>query len=449
MDKKEFYQNIKKVAFPITIQSLLQAALSLIDQIMIGNLGSASIAGVGLAAKFISLFTVTMTAIVTVAGIMIAQYKGNRSKEGINNSFFCNMYFSLAVAVIFILLSLIFPRQIMRLYSEDFTTIDQAVIYLRIMAIGFIPQTITLMFSALLRNMDSAKSATIASGISVITNTILNYLLIFGVGIFPKLNVAGAALATSISRIIELAIIVGLFLKIKEQKEIQLKCVFTFEKSFIKKIFYVLAPILLCEFLWSLGENVYAVIYGHIGTEACAAMTLTYPIQTIAIGALSGVSASTGIIVGESLGAGKNDKAYAESKSFVKITVLAAICIGVIISALAGYYVKLFNVSDETRNVTVYILYAYSLVFCAKVINMVLGGGVLRSGGQTKYIMIIDMVGTWLIGVPLGVITAYVLQSPIYYVYFILSLEEYVRVLLGVVVFKSKRWMWNIAEHEI
>ncbi|MBD5105553.1 MAG: MATE family efflux transporter, partial [Lachnospiraceae bacterium] len=238
----------------------MQAALSLIDQIMIGNLGSASIAGVGLAAKFISLFTVTMTAIVTVAGIMIAQYKGNKSKEGINNSFFCNLYFSLAVAVIFILLSLILPGQIMRLYSEDDTTIAQAVIYLRIMAIGFIPQTITLMFSALLRNMDSAKSATIASGISVFTNTILNYLFIFGVGIFPKLNVAGAALATSISRIIELAIIIGLFLKVKEQKEIQLIFVFAFEKNFIKKIFYVLAPILLCEFLWSLGENVYAVI---------------------------------------------------------------------------------------------------------------------------------------------------------------------------------------------
>lgn len=448
MNKKEFYQSIKKVAFPITIQSLLQAALSLIDQIMIGNLGSASIAGVGLAAKFISLFTVTMTAIVTVAGIMIAQYKGNKSKEGINNSFFCNLYFSLIVAVVFILLSLILPEQIMKLYSKDYTTINQAVIYLRIMAIGFIPQTITLMFSALLRNMDSAKFATVASGISVITNTIFNYLLIFGIGVFPKLNVAGAALATSISRIIELAIIFGLFLKIKKQKEIQLKFVFKFEKSFIKKIFYVLAPILLCEFLWSLGENVYAIIYGHIGTEACAAMTLTYPIQTIAIGALSGVSASTGIIVGESLGAGKNDEAYEESKSFVKITVLTAICIGVIISALSGYYVKLFNVSDETRNVTIYILYAYSLVFCAKVTNMVLGGGVLRSGGQTKYIMIIDMIGTWLIGVPLGIVTAYALQLPIYYVYFILSLEEYVRVLMEIYVFQSKCWMRNMAEQD-
>lgn len=444
---KRFYHNILNIALPITIQSLLQAALSLIDQIMVGDLGSASIAGVGLAAKFISLFSVTMTAIVTVAGIMIAQYKGNQSKEGINDSFFCNLYFALIIAVIFIVLSLSFPKQIMSLYSEDSATINQAVIYLRIMTIGFIPQVITLMLSAVLRNMGAAKISMVAGIVSVIANTILNYLLIFGIGIFPKMGVAGAALATGIARIIEFSFIFVMYLKIKEEKDIELRFVFFFEKSFIKKIGYVLAPILLCEFLWSLGENIYAVIYGHIGTEACAAMTLTYPIQTIAIGALSGVAASAGIISGESLGAGENDKAYSESKSFIKITVLTAICLGGLIAILSGYYVKLFNVSNETRNMTVYILYGYSLVFCAKVINMVLGGGILRSGGQTKYIMIIDIVGTWLIGVPLGYIAGYVLKLPIYYVYFILSLEEYVRVLLEIYVFRSRRWMLNIAKN--
>lgn len=334
----------------------------------------------------------------------------------------------------------------MRLYSEDAATIEQAAIYLRIMALGFIPQTLTLMFSALLRNMELAKAATLASAASVISNTILNYLLIFGVGIFPKMNVAGAALATSLSRVVELAIIIILFLKSKEEKGIELKFVFRFEKEFIKKIGYVLLPILLCEFLWSLGENVYAIIYGHIGTEACAAITLTYPIQTIAIGALSGISASAGIIIGESLGAGKNDKAYEEAVTFMKITIFASIVIGILISMLSGYYVKLYNVVPETRQVTIYILYAYSLVFCGKVVNMVLGNGVLRSGGQTKYIMVIDMIGTWVIGVPLGVITAYIFKLPIYYVYFILSLEEYVRVFMGVYIFKSKRWMKNIAQ---
>ena len=377
---------------------------------------------------------------------MIAQYKGYHSKKGINDSFYCNLYFTLLIAIVFILTSLIKSKQIMALYSDDLATINQAAIYLKIMTIGFIPQTITLMISTLLRNMECAKIPLVASATSVIINTILNYLLIFGIGFFPKMDVAGAALATSLSRVIEFLIVFVLYLKVRKSKKIELKPVFSFEISLIKKTSAILGPVLLCEFLWSLGENVYAVIYGHIGTEQCAAMTLTYPIQTIVIGALSGVSAATGIVVGKSLGEGNNDKAYYESKKFVELTMICAVIISAFLAITARYYVKLFHVSEATRNVTVHILYAYSLVFCAKVINMVLGGGVLRSGGQTKFIMIIDIVGTWIIGVPLGFFTAYVLKLPIYKVYFILSLEEFVRTVMELYVFRSKRWMVNVAK---
>lgn len=446
--KREFYKDMLQIALPITMQGLLQAALSLIDQIMIGSLGSASIAGVGLGAKFISLFTVTMTAIVTVAGILIAQYCGSKSKKGINDSFFFNLYFALLIAVIFLGLSLSIPGQIMGLYSKDLDTIGEAVLYLRIMSIGFVPQTITLMLSALLRNMGAAQTPMVAGGISVASNTLLNYLFIFGIGKIPPMGVAGAAMATAISRIIELLIIYTMFIKIRRQKEIDLTITFSFEKDFLKKIVEVLTPILCCEFLWSLGENVYAVIYGHIGTESCAAMTLTYPLQTLAIGALSGVSAAAGVMIGNSLGKDNTGKAYADSKSFLKVTIEVSLGISILIVLLGGLYVKLFHVSDDTKQITVYILFAYALVFPAKVINMVLGGGVLRSGGQTKYIMAVDMIGTWIFGVPLGLLAAYALRLPIYYVYFILSMEEYVRVLLCVLLFKSKRWMVNMTKEK-
>ena len=448
MDKKEFYHDMKAIALPITIQSFLQAILSLIDQIMIGGLGSASIAGVGLATKFISLITVTISAIVTVAGIMIAQYKGNKNEKGVSDSFFSNLYFALAVAIIGVVLSVAIPERIMGLYSKDTATISEAAIYLRIMAIGFIPQAITLIIAAILRNIDAAKNAMIASAVSVVSNTLLNYLLIYGVGIFPKMDVAGAAAATSISRIIEMLIIFVMLTKAKQKSDLKLKVTFSFDKSFLKKIGIVLAPILLCEFLWSLGENVYAMIYGHIGTEACAAMTLTYPIQTIVIGALSGVAAAAGILIGNALGGSEEDIAYEKSKEFMKVTVMISIVIGILVVLVAKYYVKLFNVSEATREVTVHILYAYALLFLAKVMNMVLGGGILRSGGQTKYTMIVDLIGTWLIGVPVGYIAAYVLNLPIVWVYFILSLEEYVRLLLEIRIFKSKRWMTNITENK-
>lgn len=444
--KKQFLNDMFRVALPITIQGLLQATLSLIDQIMIGRLGSASIAGVGLGAKFISLFTVTMTAVVTVAGILIAQYCGSRQKKGVSDSFFSNLYLALLVALIFMVLSLSIPNQIMGLYSKDAETVGEAVVYLKIMTLGFLPQTVTLMLSALLRNMDAAKVPMIAGGVSVISNTILNYLMIFGIGCFPKMGVAGAALATAISRIIELFIIFWMFLKINRKKQVELRPTIHFDKEFLKKIVLILAPILCCEFLWSLGENVYAIIYGHIGTESCAAMTLTYPLQTLAIGALSGVSAAAGVMIGNLLGKDDKEGAYDDSKSFMKVTIKAAVIISLFIVLFSSFYVKLYGVSADTRQLTIYILFAYALVFPAKVINMVLGGGILRSGGKTKYIMAVDMIGTWLLGVPLGLLAAYVWKLPIYYVYLILSMEEYVRVIMCTVIFKSKRWMVNMTE---
>ena len=446
--KKDFLRDMFRIALPITIQGLLQAALSLIDQIMIGRLGSASIAGVGLGAKFISLFTVTMTAIVTVAGILIAQYCGSKQKKGVSDSFFANLYLSLLVAVIFMVLSLSMPGQIMGLYSKDTETVREAVMYLKIMTVGFLPQTATLMLSALLRNMDAAKIPMIAGGVSVISNTVLNYLLIFGIGSITTMGVAGAALATAISRIIEMCIILGMFIKLNKKKCVELNPIIHFEKDFIAKIMVILAPILCCEFLWSLGENVYAIIYGRIGTESCAAMTLTYPLQTLAIGALSGVSAAAGVMIGNLLGKDDKERAYADSKSFVKVTIVTAVIISALIALLGSSYVKMFQVSADTRQLTVYILFAYALVFPAKVINMVLGGGILRSGGKTKYIMAVDMIGTWVFGVPLGLFSAYILKVPIHYVYFLLSLEEYVRVLLCAFLFKSKRWMVNMTEKE-
>lgn len=449
MEKKLFYRQMIQLALPITIQSLLQATLSMVDQLMIGHLGSMSISGVGFAAKFISVFTVTVAAIVTVASIFIAQYKGGEDEQGINASFFSNLYFALGVSGLFIAISLIFPYQILSIYSKDQLAINQAAIYLKIMALGFIPQTVTLMLSAVLRNMGAAKYTTIASGFSVVFNTLLNYLLIFGIGIFPKMDVAGAAWATSIARVMELLIVGYFFAKVKRTQGLSFRFTCHFEKTFLRKIGQMLTPILICECLWSLGDNVYAIIYGRIGTDSCSAMVLTYPIQSLVIGTLSGVSAAAGIMVGNTLGRNHYEEAYEEGKIFVKITVVGAVLIGIAIFCLAPYYVQLYDLDENIKQTSIYILYAYAFVFCAKVINMVFGGGVLRSGGQTKYIMMVDIIGTWLIGVPIGFITAYLLKLPIYYVYLLLSLEEYIRVLLEVILFRSRRWMKNITEKEV
>ena len=257
---------------------------------------------------------------------------------------------------------------------------------------------------------------------------------------------AGAALATGLARFIEMMIVLILFIREKRNQNLYLKPSVKFSKSFVKNVFSILLPILVGEFLWSLGENMYAVIYGHLGTEPCAAMTLMYPIQGIAIGALCGISSAAGIITGNALGANDLEKAWKYGMNFVKLTVISGIAIGILVCLVSPFYVKLFNVDNETRKVTVKILIAFALVFTAKVFNMVVGGGVLQSGGQTKFMTAVNIIGTWGFGVPLGFLSAYLFHLPIWWVYFILSLEEYVRLGISLWLLFSRKWMKNLTK---
>lgn len=446
MMNKEFKKQLREIALPVTVQSLMQSSLSLIDQIMIGSLGSGCIAGIGLAGKFSSLFSVTLAAFVTVAGILIAQYRGAKNEKGVSDSFFFPLYFSLLLVAVFTLLSVCIPNRIMRLYADDVQTVEKAAVYLKFRAAEYLPAAVAMFVSTMLRNLNKAKFAAYAGVASILANTLLNWLLIYGVGIFPRLEEAGAALATVFSRCIEMGIVLVFFIKEKKKQNLFLKPSFRFSKLFVKDAAGILVPILIGEFLWSLGENMYAVIYGHLGTEPCAAMTLMYPIQGIAIGALCGVSASAGIITGNSLGAGDMDKAWEDALAFVRLTVAAGIGIGLFVCALSPLYVRLFNVAPETQSITVKILIAFAAVFTAKVFNMVVGGGVLQSGGQTKFMTAVNIIGTWGFGVPLGFVSAYVLKLPIWWVYFILSLEEYVRLGISVWLLRSRKWMRNVTE---
>lgn len=445
MIDKEFKRKLVEIALPVTIQSLMQSSLGLIDQIMIGSLGSACIAGIGLAGKFGSLFSVTVAAIVTAAGILISQYRGAKNDKGVSDSFFLPLYLSLLLVLVFSSLSLFVPGQIMALYSGDGETIAKAAVYLRWRAVGYLPSVISIFVSTLLRNMNRAKLPAVAGVAAIVTNTLLNWLLIFGIGPFPRMEESGAAIATVASQLVEMLIVLVLFVREKRLQGLYLKPVLRFSTDFVKNAAAILAPILLGEFLWSLGENMYAVIYGHLGTEPCAAMTLMYPIQGIAIGALCGVSSAAGIIVGNSLGADDEEKAWSQAVSFVRLTVAAGIIIALAVCALSPLYVRLFNVAPDTRAITVRILIAFALVFTAKVFNMVVGGGVLQAGGQTKFMTAVNIIGTWGFGVPLGIVTAYVLKLPIWWVYFILSLEEYVRLAISVWLLNSRRWMKNVA----
>ena len=434
--QRGFFRSVCAIAVPVTLQCLLQSSFSVIDQIMLGQLGGVSVAAVGLAGKFSSIYSVIVGAIATVAGIMLSQYLGQSNAPEVRRSFRVNLALSFVLAAAFTLVSLLLPAQLMRLYTQDTGTIYAAAGYLRIASATFLPLAASSMLAALMRCTGRAKLPLYAALAAAACNTLGNYALIFGHFGFAAMGANGAAIATAVSQWLNLLVLLALYPRGKLPKAGANPVRFN-----TRQYCAMLLPVLSCEFLWSLGENVYAAVYGHLGTDACAAMTLTNPIQSLMIGAMSGLAQAAGVIIGTRLGERREEDAYRESRLLMVYGLAGSLLLSAALIASKGFYVRIYEVSDEIRAMTAQILTAYACIAPVKVLNMILGGGILRSGGRTQLVMWIDLTGTWLFGVPLALMAAFWWKLPVAQVYFLLSLEECVRFTLSVIVFRSRRWM--------
>lgn len=439
-----FLREFIKIAIPVALQSLLQSSFSVIDQIMTGQLGEASIAGIGIAGKFASLYSVMLASIASVAGIMIAQSIGKKDNKEIGRSFYLNLCLSFGLAIVFLVLCVLFPQQVMGLYTTDGSTSALAAQYLEIIALGFVPTAGCVLLATLFRCMNHASIPLYATVLNATLNTGLNYVLIFGKLGFPKMGVVGAALATVVAQAAGFFVMVVLFVRLSGKENWKLPFVVRLTREGWKLFGGILAPILICELGWSLGENVYASIYGHIGTGACAAMTLTGPMQVLFMGAMGGIAQAAGILTGKCLGAGDFKQAYENAKKMMWYGVVGSLLLSLLLITGGQYYVRLFQVEEQVREIARQLLVVFAVFAPVKVQNLILGGGIIRSGGKTKYLMYIDLIGTWGFGVPLGLLGAFVFHLPIAAVYFLLSLEECVRMGMSLWIFRGKKWMVRV-----
>lgn len=442
--EKGFGKTVGAIAVPVAMQCMLQSSFSIVDQIMIGKLGEVSIAAVGLAGKFSSIFSVVIAAVGTVAGIMIAQYMGSGDEKEVDNSFMVNQIVGVVIALMFTALCMSIPNFIMQMYSKDMEVCGVAAGYLRLVSLTFLPVAGATILAVMLRCMELATLPLIASIVAAFVNTGLNYILIFGRFGFPKLGVTGAAIATVVAQMINFLIMLMAFIIVYRGANRKFRFSVKLGKMNGKQYCAMLFPILANEFLWSVGENVYAAIYGNLGTDQCAAMTLTYSIQGLLIGALSGLAQAAGIIIGKELGKKEYDSAYHKSQKLIWYGFMGSVLLAVFLIFMKGFYVDIFNVEAAVKETARQILIIFAVISPIKVLNMILAGGILRSGGDTKIVMYIDIIGTWGIGVPLGLLAAFVLKLPIPYVYFMLSLEELVRLIIALAIFMRKKWMKSI-----
>lgn len=439
--ERSFFRMVCGFAIPIALQSMLQASFSIVDQIMIGQLGSVSVAGVGLAAKFTSMYHFMVGSVGMVAGIMIAQYLGQGNDREVRRSFWVNLLLAGLMGGLFMALGLLTPTGLMGLYATDADTVSAASSYLSIIAWTFLPAAVCTMLSTLLRCAGYAAVPLYAGMAAALVNTVLNYILIFGKLGLPAMGAEGAAIATVVAQIVNLLLLLGLAWPVRHlviAGESGARLPFQW-----KQYAAMLLPVLLTEFMWVLSENVYGAIYGHMGTAVTAAMTLTGPVQNLLIGALTGLSQAASIIVGKRLGSEDHDGAYDAAARILWYGFCGSVLLCVVIVLVRGAYVEIYRVEDSVKALTRGVLLVYAFIAPVKVLNMI-SGGILSSGGKTKYNLFINTSVPWIIGVPFGLVSAFVLHLPIRWVYLLLSLEECVRLVMCFVVFKKRLWMQSL-----
>ena len=441
----EFMKSLCKIAIPVTLQSMLQASFSIVDQIMIGQLGETNISAVGLCGNFSLIFSVVIGAVSTVAGILIAQFIGAEDIKEAWSSFDLSLICGIIISTLFLLAAGVLLLHILKLYTKDMSIINTGAVYFRIVAFSYIPMAVSNILSAWLRCREHATIPFLASFGAVAVNTGLNYLLIFGKSGLPCMGIKGAAIATLISQLFNLIfIVIGFIYSIRKDGDKPVLSLH-FKKLTIRDYLIMIMPILVSEFLWSLGQNVESAVYGHLGISNLAAYTLTCPIQGLIVGALSGLSAAAGVMIGKRLGGKEYDEAYEESKKIMYAGLIGSLAVSALLILLAGEYTGLYRVNHSVKELGKILLIIFSLYAPVKLENMILGGGIIRSGGNTKIIMAIDIVGTWCIGIPLCLLAAYIFKWGIVGVYTLLTTEEIFRLVVSLIIFKRRKWMISLS----
>lgn len=392
-----FTRSLIKIAIPVTIQSMLTASFSIIDQLMIGQLGETSISAVGLGGNYTLIFSVIINAVGSVAGILIAQFLGAKDYDEAWSSFSVSALLCTIISLLFMASSILFTEQILGLYTKDQNIILEGSAYFRLIAISYVPMGLSVIISTWLRCKEYASIPLIASFASVFLNTGLNYVLIFGKCGFAAYGVTGAGVASLISQVGNLLLVVlGFVFSLKKEGE-SFRFSLCLTKLSKKEYLLMIAPLLISEFLWSLGQNVESSVYGQLGTENLAAYVLTCPIQGLLIGALSGLSAAAGVIIGKDLGKKDYDLAYSDSTKILFAGFLGSAVLAVFLILLSNVYVSFYQVEEVVKDLGQWILIVFAIYSPVKVENMIIGGGIIKSGGNTTLLMIIDMIGTWLL----------------------------------------------------
>lgn len=440
---KAFLREALRLTLPISMQFLVASAVNLADVIMLGRLGDEQVAAAGAANQIFFLLNLISFGIFSGASVFLAQFWGAKDVRNTRRTIGMMYILGITAALLFTVGAIFLPRTLINFYAHEASVIDYGAGYLSIVGISYVPTVIGFALSVVCRSTGNMKLPTFTSVLSMMINIVGNAILIFGLLGAPTLGVNGAAIATVIARTVECAVLVFFIYRHKMAGAATFRELFCFDRMFVRRYVKTTAPVLINETLWSIGTSLYSVAFGLLGTNAVAAVQIANTIAQMLLVFVRGAGNAAAIMIGNKIGAGKEEEAFADSKRFMILMLVigSVVCVAVIL--LRPLILSIYNVSDETLQFANELLLLHGLTTIPDSINMLVIVGVCRSGGDTKFACLLDTLSVWLLGMPLGFLGVY-LGFPLWAVFLCVSTEKIAKPILGIPRVYSKKWINNV-----
>lgn len=442
--ERNFYKLILSIALPIAIQNLITFSVSLIDTMMLGALGEVQLSAASIGNNLFFILTVLIFGLAGGSNILISQYWGKGDVNTIHKILSIMYRACIIIVAVFVAIATILPEEFMRIYTSDIRVIEEGAIYLRIISIGYIFYALTNATIMMLRSVKTVKISLVVYSVSLMVNAIFNYIFIFGKFGVPALGVKGAAIATVMARIVEFLIVIIFMVKYENKICLRVKHLLKVDKIILKDFMINCTPVLFNEFLWSTGSTMISIIIGRLGTETVAANSISNVVFQFVTVFIFGLSNATAVIIGNTIGEGKNEKAKEYSRTVGVLSILMGIMAGVVILLIRPIVVDFYNVSQTTKDIAIQIMNSMSIIVIFQSFGITLMMGVLRGGGDAKFVLVNDIIFLWLVAIPCGFLTAFVLKWPIAAVFFVVKSDEIIKSIIATIRVLSGKWVRNV-----
>ncbi|MDD6258158.1 MAG: MATE family efflux transporter [Erysipelotrichaceae bacterium] len=446
-DNKVFNDKLIRLAFPLALQSLMLAAVAAADAIMLGRLNQNSMSAVSLAQQVQFVMNMFLSAAVTGGSILAAQYWGRHDLKSMQDIFHIMLRLAVITDAVFGVLCICFPERLMLIFTNDAELLKTGSGYLHIAGWSYLLVGISQCYQTMMKVTEHASTSALISSSAVIINIILNTILIFGLAGFPLLGANGAAIATLLSRVIELVWSVGISFK-KDYMQADIKHILKRNALLDKDFLHIASPILGASLLWGIGFTAYSAIMGHLGQDAAAANSVAAVVRDLLCCMCNGIAGAGAVMLGNELGRRRLDIAEEYGTKLMKISFLIGLMTMGLVLMFIPVVLRFYKLTPEAERLLTGMFVITSVYMIGRCVNTIMINGIFDGGGDTKFDIYSLIVAMWCIAIPTALSGAFIFHWPVLLVYSCTCLDEVGKIPWTLYHFTRRKWLNNLTRNE-